>query len=80
VIRPERVRLAPRGWPAPNTVDGTIEQLVYVGATTQVMVRLGHDQLLQALVVNDGEQDEFTSGTPVTVCLPVEALRLLARS
>jgi spermidine/putrescine transport system ATP-binding protein len=80
VIRPERVRLAARGEPAPNTVDGTIEQLVYVGATTQVIVRLGHDQMLQALVVNDGEQDEFVSGTPVTVTLPVEALRLLARS
>ena len=39
-----------RGEPAPNAVDGTVESLVYVGATTQVAVRLAHDQVLQALV------------------------------
>ena len=77
VIRPERVRLAARGEPAPNAVDGTVQSLVYVGATTQVAVRLANDQVLQALVVNDGGSDDLVSGTPVTVALPPDALRLL---
>jgi len=78
VIRPERVRLGTAsGVPAPNAVRGTVEELVYVGATTHVMVRLGGGQLLQALVMNDGEGDDFVSGMPVTAALPVEALRLL---
>jgi len=80
VIRPERVRLAISGAAAANAVVGTIQELVYVGATTQLVVRLAHDQLLQALVVNNGEHDDFVPGTPVTVALPPEALRLLAAS
>jgi ABC-type Fe3+/spermidine/putrescine transport system ATPase subunit len=79
VIRPERVRLAARGRPVANAVDGTVEELVYVGATTQVVVRLAHGELLQALVVNDGGSDDLERGTPVTVALPPQALRLLAR-
>jgi spermidine/putrescine transport system ATP-binding protein len=78
VIRPERVRLAARGRPAPNAVDGTIDELVYVGATTQVVVRLPHGDVLQVLVVNDGGSDDLQRGTPVTVELPPQALRLLA--
>ena len=62
VIRPERVRLAARGEPAPNAVDGTVQSLVYVGATTQVAVRLANDQVLQALVVNDGGSDDLAVG------------------
>ena len=80
VIRPERVRLAARGRPEPNAVDGTIEELVYVGATTQVVVRLVHGDVLQVLVVNDGGSDDLKRGTPVTVALPPQALRLLARA
>jgi len=80
VIRPERVRLGVRGESAPNAVDGTVETLVFVGATTQVAVRLADDQMLQALVVNDGAHDELVSGMPVTLTLPPGALRLLARS
>jgi len=80
VIRPERVRLAARGEPAANAVDGTVEALAFVGATTQVAVRLTDDQLLQALVVNDGAYDDLASGMPVSVTLPPAALRLLARA
>ncbi|HLL09334.1 MAG TPA: TOBE domain-containing protein, partial [Nocardioidaceae bacterium] len=62
----------------PNSLTGTVDQLVYVGATTQVQVRLPQGQSLQALVVNDGERDELVRGTRVTVTLPPDALRLLA--
>jgi spermidine/putrescine transport system ATP-binding protein len=80
VIRPERVRLAARGRQVPNAVDGTIEELVYVGATTQVAVRLVNGDVLQVLVVNDGRSDDLKRGTPVTVTLPAHALRLLAHA
>jgi spermidine/putrescine transport system ATP-binding protein len=78
VIRPERVRLDASDQRRPNSLTGTVDQLVYVGATTQVQVRLPQGQSLQALVVNDGERDELVRGTRVTVTLPPDALRLLA--
>jgi spermidine/putrescine transport system ATP-binding protein len=78
VIRPERVRLATGEERRANSLPGTVDQLVYVGATTQVQVRLPHGQSLQALVVNDGDRDELARGARVTVTLPPAALRLLA--
>ena len=78
VIRPERVRLSAGSKPGPNCVAGTVDNLVYVGATTQVQVQLANGQTLQALVVNDGDRNDLAAGTPVTVTLPPEALRLLA--
>ncbi len=80
VIRPERVRLAPATQAPSNGLPGTVERLVYVGATTQVMVRLPHGPVLQALVVNDGDRGELSSGSHVSVTLPPDALRLLAAS
>jgi len=80
VIRPERVRLVARGPRAVNSVAGTVDKLVYVGATTHVVVRLPQDQVVQALVVNDNDDDDLVPGTPVTVTLPPEALRLLAKT
>ena len=78
VIRPERVRLAPAGARDGNAVEGVVDRLVYVGATTHVLVQLPGERVVQALVVNDRDGDALTPGTPVTVTLPPEALRLLA--
>jgi spermidine/putrescine transport system ATP-binding protein len=82
VLRPERVRLAParRGAPAAGTVPGIVDRLVYVGATTQVAVRLPHGPSIQALLVSGGELDGLTPGTPVEVGCPPEAIRVLARN
>jgi hypothetical protein len=41
------------------------------------VVRLAHGHSLQALVINDGADDQFPRGTPVTAALPPDALRLL---
>jgi TOBE domain-containing protein len=77
VIRPERVRIGGCDDPGSNRLTGTIDRSVYVGATTQVLIRLASGAQLQALVVNSGERDDLTSGSPVSVALPPEALRLL---
>jgi hypothetical protein len=54
-----------------------VERVVYVGATTQVFVRLAHGDSLQATVPNQGGDVPFQQGTPVTVHLPPDALRVL---
>jgi spermidine/putrescine transport system ATP-binding protein len=78
VIRPERVRVEPHGSPGPNRVPGMVERLVFLGAATQVMLRLAPGAPLQALVQNDGSAtDGLAQGTPVSVFLPPDALRVL---
>ena len=76
-IRPERVRIEPHGWSGPNRVPGMVERLVFLGAATQVMLRLGPGVPLQALIQNDGERPELAQGTPVHVYLAPDALRVL---
>jgi spermidine/putrescine transport system ATP-binding protein len=78
VIRPERVRIEAYGSGGPNRVAGMVERLVFLGAATQVMLRLGPGTPLQALVQNDGSDTAgLAQGTPVHVFLPPDALRVL---
>ncbi|HEY7432934.1 MAG TPA: ABC transporter ATP-binding protein [Streptosporangiaceae bacterium] len=77
VIRPERVRIESFGSPGDNRVPAMVERLVFLGAATQVMLRLGPGVPLQALVQNDGEDAGLAQGTPVHVFLPPDALRVL---
>jgi spermidine/putrescine transport system ATP-binding protein len=77
VIRPERVRIEAFGSAGPNRVPAMVERLVYLGAGTQVMLRLAPGELLQALVQNDGSRQELAQGTPVHAFLPPDALRVL---
>ncbi len=80
VIRPERVRLSPAGGNGTNTVPAMVDNLVYVGATTQVVARLPHGPAVQALIVNDSVRDDLRPGVAVSVTFPVDALRLLERN
>jgi hypothetical protein len=58
-----------------------VERLVFLGAATQVMVRLAPGAQLQALVQNDGGHPEhLAQGTPVHVYLAPDALRVLRGS
>ena len=41
------------------------------------MVRFATGDIVQALFVRDGNQHEWSQGTPVQVHLPAEALRVL---
>jgi spermidine/putrescine transport system ATP-binding protein len=77
VIRPERVRLEETGRTGENRVPGMVERVVYVGAIMQVIVHLAPGQTLQAWVQNQGEGLPYGQGHPVSVHLPVDALRVL---
>jgi ABC-type Fe3+/spermidine/putrescine transport system ATPase subunit len=78
VIRPERVRIEEFGSAGPNRVPAMVERLVYLGAGTQVFLRLAAGVDIQALLQNDGGQVELAQGTPVHVHLPADALRVLS--
>jgi spermidine/putrescine transport system ATP-binding protein len=76
VIRPERVLLSPLGSGDVEAVPAVVEQLIYVGAVTQVLLRLGEHKL-QALVANDGSALSGVEGETVDAYLPPNAIRVL---
>ncbi len=78
VIRPERVRIEAHGSSGDNRVPAMVERVVFLGAATQVLLRLAPGVPLQALVQNDGEHPDLAQGTPVNCYLPPDALRVLA--
>ena len=78
VIRPERVRIEAHGSPGENRVPAMVERVVFLGAATQVMLRLAPGIPLQALMQNDGEGPDLAPGAPVHCHLPPDALRVLA--
>jgi spermidine/putrescine transport system ATP-binding protein len=80
VIRPECVELTAAGATGLNRLPGMVDRTVFLGSTTQVMVRLPQGSLVQSLVTNTSTADAYSSGQPVTVCLPPESLRVLAAS
>jgi spermidine/putrescine transport system ATP-binding protein len=77
VVRPERVRIEPHGPRGDNRIPAMVERAVYVGATTQLVVRLAPGQVLQAMIPNDGEGEPYRQGTPVTVMIDPSSLRVL---
>jgi len=78
VLRPERIQLLPHLQTGPNRVPGMVERTVYMGSTTQVIVRLAPGATVQAMVPNTGSVPDWEQGTPVSVHLPSDALRLLS--
>ncbi len=82
VIRPERVRIESHGSAGPNRLPALVERVVFLGAATQVMLRLATGASLQALVQNDGDAGSVSlaQGTPVHAYLPPDALRVLPGS
>jgi hypothetical protein len=76
-VRPERVQLGDFGATGQNRVPGMVERLVFLGSATQVFVRLAPGALLQALVQNTGDPVPWSQGTPVSIHLPSDALRVL---
>ena len=79
VIRPERVRVEEHGSPGVNRVPALVERVVFLGAATQIMLRLATGTSLQALLQNDGGSapETLAQGTPVHAYLPPDALRVL---
>ena len=80
VIRPERVQLEDHGTGGENRIPGMVERVLYVGSIIQVLVHLAHGETLQAWVQNRGGEAQWQQGTPVTVHLPSDALRILVDS
>jgi spermidine/putrescine transport system ATP-binding protein len=78
VIRPERVRIEEHGSAGQNRVPAMVERVVFLGAATQVMLRLAPGVPVQALMQNDGARPDLAQGTPVHCYLPPDALRVLA--
>jgi spermidine/putrescine transport system ATP-binding protein len=76
-IRPERIHLHAYESDGANRVPGMVERLVFLGSTTQVFLRLANGSALQTLVRNDGAALPYSQGTPVSVDLPADALRVL---
>jgi spermidine/putrescine transport system ATP-binding protein len=76
VIRPERIRVEPHGSAGVNRVPALVERLVYLGAATQVMLRLATGESLQAVTPNE-DAAAWSQGTPVHAYLPADALRVL---
>jgi len=77
VIRPERVRVEEHGSAGANRVPALVERVVYLGAATQVHLRLATGESLQAVVPNE-DAAGWSQGTPVHLYLPADALRVLA--
>ena len=77
VIRPEQVQLVDREASVENQLPGMVDRLVYLGPTTQLVVRLPGDVAIQILVTNADVRARLTPGTPVSVVLPPASVRLL---
>ncbi|MEQ1699220.1 MAG: ABC transporter ATP-binding protein [Ilumatobacteraceae bacterium] len=73
LVRPERLLLVS---PAEGTVRCQVEHVVFAGAATHVHLRAG-EQVLQAVVPNDGAALAAVEGGEVGVLLQSDALRLL---
>jgi len=80
VIRPECVEVVEAGLTGANRLPGMIDRTVFLGSTTQVMVRLPQGAVVQSLVTTNTMRAELSSGQAVTVQLPSESLRVLAAS
>jgi spermidine/putrescine transport system ATP-binding protein len=80
VIRPERALLEPFGEAGENQVPGMVERVVYMGSTTHVIVRLAPGDQLQVMLSNRPDAPAYAQGTPVSVLLPPDALRVLAET
>jgi spermidine/putrescine transport system ATP-binding protein len=76
-IRPERVELDPHGTQGENRLPGMVERLVYMGNSTQLIVRTANGDVVQALFQNRGDGLGFEQGAPVSIYLPADALRVL---
>jgi spermidine/putrescine transport system ATP-binding protein len=78
MIRPERVAVEPQGTPGDNRLPGMVERAVYLGPSHDLHVRLIGGGLLKATIRNDGSALGYEEGTPVTLHLPPDAVRVLA--
>ena len=80
VIRPECVEVDEPGLTGANRLPGMVDRSVFLGSTTQVIVRLPQGAVVQSLVTTNAMRDGLTTGQPVSVHLPSQSLRVLVPS
>ena len=83
VIRPERIAIAEEASPGPvghNRLTGTVRDVVYLGAATQVRVEVA-DQVLQVQVANQAGPRSFAAvpGDRVACWFSPTAVQVLPR-
>src|SRR4029079_18195249 len=66
VIRPECVELHESGLTGANRLPGMVDRTVFLGSTTQVMVRLPQGGVVQSLVTNTAGSESFAARQTVT--------------
>ena len=79
MIRPERIGVEPHGAPGDNRLPGMVERAVFLGGSYEIHVRVLGGEILK---VDDGQRGNpatfgLEQGTPVTLYLPPDALRVL---
>ena len=89
VVRPEKLQIfradgeggtPPPGWPA---VDGTVEASVYLGTSTQIVVRLADDVTMTVLVPNADEAERARlpgGGAPVRLSWAPDHIHVVRES
>jgi spermidine/putrescine transport system ATP-binding protein len=77
VIRPERARIEEQGAAGANRIPAMVDRTVYVGSTMQVIARLPGGQMVQVLIPNRGGAEAYPQGTPISLFLPPDDLRVL---
>jgi spermidine/putrescine transport system ATP-binding protein len=82
MIRPERIGIEPHGATGENRLPGLVERAVFLGGSHEVHVRVLGGELLKVTVSNDGRplQVSLDEGSPVTLHLPADGLRVLEQS
>jgi len=78
MVRPERVRVEPQGTEGDNRLPGLVEHIVFLGSFRELRVRVVGGALVKVVTPNDGNAIELEQGTPVTLNLPPDAIRVLA--
>jgi len=79
MIRPERIGVEPHGTSGDNRLPGLVERAVFLGGSYEIHVRVLGGELLKVTLANEGNPQTFglEQGTPVTLHLPADALRVL---
>ncbi|HXY83864.1 MAG TPA: ABC transporter ATP-binding protein [Gaiellaceae bacterium] len=81
MIRPERIVVEKHkdGADGDNRLPGMVEHAVFLGGSYEVHVRIVGGEILKVTVANEGSSLKFglDQGTPVTLHLPPDALRVL---
>jgi spermidine/putrescine transport system ATP-binding protein len=78
MVRPERVRVEPQGTEGDNRLPGLVEHIVFLGSFRELRIRVVGGALVKVVTPNDGNAIELEQGTPVTLNLPPDAIRVLA--